>query len=165
MDRRRGFAFQQAASSSFLVAEVGLAAAPGSYNSTFFVRERTNWQAAVVAVRPAAPPGTSQQLTIAWKPSSDNFRVIGYQVERCRGAECEDFSRIGITKDSLFVDSTASMSAVYRYRVRAIDAASNTSEYSETISADFSARSWAPSTDRGDALFWTSSPSPIFFRP
>lgn len=160
-----GFAFQQAASSSFLVAEVGLAAAPGSYNSTFFLGARTNWQAAVVAVRPAAPPGTSQQLTIAWKPSSDNFRVIGYQVERCRGAECEDFARIGTTKDSLFVDSTLSMSAVYRYRVRAIDAASNTSEYSETISADFLARSWAPSTDRADAQFWIRSPSPILFRP
>ena len=48
-----GFAFQSAASSDFLAGKSGLAATPGNYNSTFVINGPTNWQAAVVAVKPA----------------------------------------------------------------------------------------------------------------
>ena len=146
-----GFAFQPSASSNYLVAETGLAAAPGSYNSAFLLSARTNWQAAVVAVRPANSSGTSQHLTLAWQPSSDNFRVAGYHVERCRGADYDNFVHVGTTRYSSFVDATLSEPALYRYRVRAIDAASNVSDYSETISVHFSASFLAPSTGRADA--------------
>jgi hypothetical protein len=130
-----GFAFQPAASSDFLVAESGLAATPGNYDATFVLGSPTNWQAAVVAVRPAAPTITSQ-ITLAWHPSSDNVGVVGYQVERCGRIDCEDFAQVGASKDTSFVDSSTPLApATYRYRVRAIDAAFNVSKFSNTITA------------------------------
>jgi hypothetical protein len=144
-----GFAFQPAASSDFLVAETGLAATPGSYNATFVLSRPTNWQAAVVAVRPAEPLLNTAQ-TLAWQPSTDNTGVIGYQVERCIGTNCEDFAQIGMSKDSSFVDSALLMPAMYRYRVRAIDAAGNVSKYSSPIIANV-----------GSAIHTTAGPNPL----
>jgi len=128
------YALQQPASSDYLAAESSLAATPGSYNSTFVLSSATNWQAAVVAVRPAEPPSTSQ-IMLAWQPSSDNVGVIGYQVERCSGTDCEDFAQIGTSKDTSFVDSTPPTPGTYRYRVLAIDAALNVSKYSNVTIA------------------------------
>jgi hypothetical protein len=41
-----------------------------------------------------------------------------------------------MSKDTSFVDSTLRAPAVYRYRVRAIDAAGNKSKYSNAIIAN-----------------------------
>jgi len=134
------FTFQPGASSEFLVAESGLAATPGSYNSMFVISgPPTNWQTAVVAVRPADSLSNTGPITLVWEPSSDNVGIDGYQVERCSGAGCEDFAQIGTSKDTSFVDWTRPTSATYRYRVRAFDAASNAGKYSDTISVDISA--------------------------
>ena len=131
-----GFAFQQGASSNFLVAETGLAPALGNYNSTFVLSGPTNWQAAIVAVKPAESLPNTAQITLSWQPANDNVGVVGYQVERCGGTDCEDFAPIGMSKDTSFVDSTLPTPAAYRYRVRAIDAAGNESKYSNTIIAN-----------------------------
>ena len=131
-----GFAFQPAASSDYLVGELGLAATPGNYKSSFGLIAPVNWQAAVVAVRPAESLPDPAQITLAWQPSNDNVGVIGYEVERCSGTNCEDFAQIGMSKDTSFVDSTLRTPAVYRYRVRAIDAAGNKSKYSNAIIAN-----------------------------
>ena len=131
-----GFTFQPAASSDYLVAESGLAATPGSYKSTFAISFPANWQTAVVAVRPAESLPDTAPITLAWQPSSDNVEVIGYQVERCSGANCNEFARIGTSKATSFVDSALPAPAVYRYRVRALDAAGNMSKYSDTIAAN-----------------------------
>jgi hypothetical protein len=130
------FAFQPAASSDYLVAESGLAATPGDYQSKFVITGTTNWQAAIVAVRPAASLANTGPITLAWQASSDNVGVAGYQVERCSGINCADFAQIGTSKENSFVDSTTSTPALYRYRVRAFDAASNKSKYSDTITVD-----------------------------
>jgi len=130
-----GFALQEGASSDFLVGESGLAPSPGSYTSTFVINKPTNWQAAVVAVKPAEPLPGAAKITLAWRPASDNVGVVSYEVERCSGVDCEDFVKIGISKGTSFVDTTPSILAVYRYRVRAIDAASNVSKFSNTIVA------------------------------
>jgi hypothetical protein len=127
-----GFALQPAASSDFIAAEAGLAATPDSYNATFALEKPTNWQAAIVAVGPAMPSNTSH-ITLGWQPSSDNVGVIGYEVERCSGTDCEEFAQIGMSKYTSFVDWTVPTPGKYRYRVRAIDAASNVSDYSGTI--------------------------------
>jgi hypothetical protein len=125
------FTFRPDASSNFMVAESGLALAPASYNSRFVLGGPSNWQAAVVAVKPAQHRPTPQ-ITLAWQPSGDNVGVAGYQVERCDGVDCKKFVQIGISKDNSFVDSTL-VPAVYRYRVRAMDEALNASGYSNAI--------------------------------
>jgi hypothetical protein len=137
-----GFSFQPDASSDYLVAESGLAARPDNYESSFVISSPTNWQAAIVAVRPAESLSKTGPITLAWQPSSDNVGVVGYQVERCGGVDCEDFAQIGTSKDPSFVDWTLPP-GVYRYRVRAFDAASNVSKYSNPISVEFSARTTA----------------------
>ena len=125
------FTFRPDASSNFMVAESGLALAPGSYNSSFVLSAPSNWQAAIVAVRPALRLPTPQ-IALSWQPSSDNVGVAGYQVERCDSFDCKKFVQIGISKDNSFVDSTLAP-AVYRYRVRAVDEALNASPYSNAI--------------------------------
>ncbi len=127
------FAFQPAASSDFLVAESGLAAVPGIYSSSFSIGAPATWQASIVAVRPAANPLLATPIRLAWHAAIDNVRVEGYQIERCEGQGCRNFSQIGTSTDTSFVDATLTHSPTYRYRVQAIDGASNASDYSNTI--------------------------------
>lgn len=131
-----GFAFQPLASSDFLVAESGFAANPGFYNSTFGFNLPANWQASVVAVKPAASAASQLPISLAWHASSDNVGVTEYQIERCKGINCSNFSQIATAKDTSFVDTSLDPSAPYRYRVRAVDAAANASNYSNIIEAD-----------------------------
>ena len=128
-----GFAFQPEASSDFLVAESGLAAVPGTYRSTFSISAPATWQASVVAIRPAANLSTSAPIRLAWHPAMDNVGVKEYQVERCQGRGCRSFSQIGASTDSAFVDTGVAHSAIYRYRVRAVDGGSNASNYSNSV--------------------------------
>jgi len=132
------YTFQPAASSDFLVAESGLAATPGVYNSMFVISSPTNWQAAVVAVRPEGSLSNTRPITLAWQPSNDNVGVVGYQVERCGGTDCENFAQIGTSKENSFVDWALPNPTAYRYRVRAFDAAGNVSKHSDAISIDIS---------------------------
>jgi len=128
-----GFAFQPTASSDFLVGESGMAATPGVYTSSFVFDTHSNWQAWVVAVRPATPVATPGPITLTWQPSTDNVGVASYEVDRCAGKDCEDFESIGTAKGSAFVDATPARSPICRYRVRAADEAANRSPYSNTI--------------------------------
>ena len=128
-----GFTAQPAASSNFLDAESGLAITPGSYNATFLVNFNVTWQAAVVAVRPSATSSTSTTITLSWSTSSDNVGVTGYLVERCQGAACSNFAQIATTPNTTFTDTGLTHSTTYSYRVRATDAASNLSSYSNTV--------------------------------
>lgn len=92
-----GFALQRSASSHYLVAESGLAAAPGKYSATFLVSTTATWESAVIAVRASATPAAYMPITLSWNASSDNIGVASYEVERCQGAACNDFAPIGAT--------------------------------------------------------------------
>jgi hypothetical protein len=129
-----GFTFQPAASSDFLVAESCGAAVPGNYAPSFSISTPSNWQAFMVAVRAAPPKASPSQITLAWQPASDNVGVAGYEIERCQGASCVDFRKIGTSKETAFVDSQFPSTTMYRYRVRALDAAANAGTYSNVIS-------------------------------
>ncbi|HEY6464816.1 MAG TPA: fibronectin type III domain-containing protein [Candidatus Acidoferrales bacterium] len=131
-----GFAFQPLASSDFLVAESGFAGNAGLYNSTFALNLPADWQASVVAIEPAANAAPQLPVSLAWHTSTDNVGVAEYQIERCKGVNCANFSQIATAKDTSFVDTSLDPSASYRYRVRAVDAASNASGYSNAIEAD-----------------------------
>lgn len=130
-----GFTFQPAASSDYLVGEFGLAVTPGSYDVKFAIDGPTNWQAAIVAVRPAEFLANTGPITLVWQASTDDVGISEHQVERCSGADCHEFAPIGISRDNSFVDWKLLTPAVYRYRVRAIDAAGNASKYSDAIIA------------------------------
>jgi hypothetical protein len=127
-----GFAVQGAASTDYLAAETGVAPLPGRFRATFQVSEEADWQSAVVAVRPdtASRP---EAVTLAWHPSQDNVGVQNYIVERCAGADCNDFAQTGTSADTSFVDPVGRRVGSYRYRVRAVDAAGNRSLSSDIV--------------------------------
>jgi hypothetical protein len=137
------------ASSAFLVAESGLATTPGSYSSDFELSVPSSWQSAIVAVRHGLARARPAPITLAWHASTDNVGVVGYRVERCQGSECNDFQQIGTSIGNSFVDSELASSAIYRYRVRAVDAASNASAYSNVteVSTDASAEATEKSVE------------------
>ena len=86
-----------------------------------------------------ATASSAGEIDLSWTASTDNVGVSGYQVERCQGAGCANFTLFATVPEP---NSTTSMSDVsvvgstsYSYRVRATDAAGNLSPYSNTVSA------------------------------
>lgn len=127
-----GFALLPAASSNFLTAETGIAHMPGSFRAKFQVSEATDWQSALVAVRPDAA-SRPEGITLSWQASQDNVGVQNYILERCASADCTDFTQIGTSAGSSFVDQASLRMGSYRYRVRAVDAAGNRSPSSNVV--------------------------------
>ncbi len=89
---------------------------------------------------PTAPSGltandtSSTAVTLAWTNSTDNVGVVSYLIERCQGAGCTAFAQIA-TSASGYNDSGLAPSTIYKYRVRASDAANNLSAYSNIATA------------------------------
>ena len=77
----------------------------------------------------------STQINLAWNASTDNVGVSGYQVERCQGAGCSNFALATTVTGTTFNDSGRAPSTLYRYRVRAQDAAGNASGFSTVVEA------------------------------
>lgn len=67
-------------------------------------------------------------ITLTWTASTDNVGVALYRIERCSGVAC---TPVEVTTDiaSPYVDGNLSSSTLYRYRIRAQDAAGNLSPY------------------------------------
>ena len=92
---------------------------------------------------PPSQPGTlsanavsSGEIDLSWGASTDNVGVTGYNIERCQGAGCTNFTQIAsVPSGTSYKDATVSASASYSYRVRATDAAGNLSPYSNTAGA------------------------------
>jgi hypothetical protein len=127
-----GFALQPAASSDFLAAETSLASIPGRYSATFRMTGQSNWQSAVVAVKPGAMSG-AQPVTLSWRPSHDFVGVKTYTVERCAGPDCNHFTQVGTSTDTSFVDRADLRAGRYSYRVIAINAAGRRSLSSNVV--------------------------------
>jgi hypothetical protein len=127
-----GFAFQPSASSDYLAAETGLASTPGRYRAMFGINGPSNWQAALVAISPDASSGP-QPVTLSWQASHAFVGIQNYIVERCVGTDCEDFSQVGTSADTSFVDQAGLRAGRYRYRVRAVDVAGNQSQGSNVV--------------------------------
>jgi chitodextrinase len=74
---------------------------------------------------------SSTQINLSWAASTDAVGVTGYRVERCpTSATCTNFTQIGTPTATSYSDTGLTASTIYRYRVRAIDAAGNLSAYS-----------------------------------
>jgi chitodextrinase len=78
---------------------------------------------------------SSSQIDLAWTASTDDVGVSGYRVERCQGAGCSDFTQVATPSGTTYSDPGLLPATSYSYRVRATDAASNVSPYSNTASA------------------------------
>ncbi len=83
----------------------------------------------------AASAASSSRINVSWSASTDNVGVTGYQLQRCSGANCTDFSRIASPSGASYADAGLTAGTTYRYRVRAVDAAGNRSSYSGIASA------------------------------
>jgi len=75
------------------------------------------------------------QINLSWSASTDNVGVTGYRVYRCQGSSCTNFARIATPTATSFQDTGLTANTTYRYRVRAIDAAGNRSNYSAITTA------------------------------
>jgi hypothetical protein len=89
---------------------------------------------------------SNSQINLSWSGSTDDVGVVGYQVERCQGAFCNNFIQIATPVSTSFTNTGLAASTSYNYRVRATDAAGNLSGYSNTASATTAATSQQPST-------------------
>jgi glucose/arabinose dehydrogenase/fibronectin type 3 domain-containing protein len=91
--------------------------------------------------KPSAPTGLAAtavsptRINLSWTASTDNVGVTGYRIERCAGSACTNYAEITTTTTTSYADTTVVASTVYRYRVRATDAAGNLSNYSSVVSA------------------------------
>jgi hypothetical protein len=77
---------------------------------------------------------SSSQINLSWTGSIDNIAVMGYEVERCQGAGCSNFSLVTTVTGTTHNNTGLSASTSYSYRVRAKDAVPNYSGYSNTAS-------------------------------
>ena len=82
-----------------------------------------------------ATPVGSTQINLSWTASTDNVGVTGYQVERCQGSGCSNFSLLTTVTGTSYSNTGLQEITSYSYRVRATDAANNLSGYSNTATA------------------------------
>src|SRR5882762_1676177 len=105
----------------------------------------------------AATAVSSSQIGLAWTASTDNVGVTAYLIERCQGSGCTSFAQVGTSTSTRYSDTALAASTTYLYRVRATDAAGNTSGYSATASATTNAAVSPPSAPTGLTATATSS--------
>ncbi|HVY08171.1 MAG TPA: LamG-like jellyroll fold domain-containing protein [Burkholderiales bacterium] len=90
---------------------------------------------------PTAPTGlvatavNTFQINTSWNASTDNVALLVYIVERCTGFNCNNFLEVGTSTSTNFTDIQAASNTRYNYRVRAMDASSNLSAYSNVATA------------------------------
>jgi len=105
---------------------------------------RTATSAVIVRIpdttNPTTPTGfnvvplgsSSNRLT--WQASTDDRGVTSYRIERCAGLGCTTFAEVGSTTTALTFDDTGLASnSMYRYQVKARDAAGNNSDPTSII--------------------------------
>lgn len=108
----------------------------------------TTRPAAPSAVTPSAPT-TAGQVTVAWKPASDNVAVKNYNVYRATTGATPVLLDTTSTATTSFTDTSVEAATSYTYQVSAIDASGNVSApspESATITIPASTDSSAPNT-------------------
>jgi len=102
-----------------------------------------NWEggALVADTQPPSAPANLvataigvSQTHLSWTASTDNVRVTGYLLER-QGPGSTSFVQVRTTTATSYNDTGLAAGSSYSYRVRAIDAAQNVSEYSDAATA------------------------------
>lgn len=70
------------------------------------------------------------EMLLDW---ADVSGAVSYDIEKCAGSGCSDFSLVGTEPSSDYVDEGVPRNSEYCYRVRATDIAGNQSSYSSTV--------------------------------
>jgi endo-1,4-beta-xylanase len=120
----------------------------GIVNSNGTERQAMTWLKSYVAgtgggdtQAPTAPSGSgclidhASSVSLAWTASTDNVGVTGYQILRAPGASGGTFAQVGTSTTPSFTNTGLTASTTYRFQVRAVDAAGNTSAVSNTVTA------------------------------
>ena len=84
------------------------------------------------------------QIALSWGASTDDYAVKDYLLERCSGGACTDFALLATVLVTSYTDTDIVDGTMYRYRVRARDAAGNLSGYSPIASATATANEPEP---------------------
>ena len=110
---------------------------PTIANGKVYVATQT--QLSVFGLAPLGAPSSltatavnSSQINLAWSQATG---AVGYQIEKCQGANCTSFTQIGTSTSTTFSNTGLTASTSYSYRVRATDSAGNLSAYSNTATA------------------------------
>ena len=74
------------------------------------------------------------QVHLSWTAPADNVEVAGYLVER-QDPGSTSFVQVGTSTGTSYNDMGLAVGSIYSYRVRAMNAARNPSEYSDVASA------------------------------
>ena len=82
----------------------------------------------------SATAAGSSLVKLSWTAATDNVAVVHYKLERCTGSGCSDFAPLTTAAGLTFDDASVLPSTLYRYRIRAADAAGNLSGYSPAVS-------------------------------
>ncbi|GAA3302989.1 fibronectin type III domain-containing protein [Dactylosporangium vinaceum] len=80
---------------------------------------------------PSASGTTRSSTTLTWAPSTDNFRVAGYDIYRATSSGT--FAQVGTAATNSFTDTGLVPRTTYRYQVRARDGAGNVSAFSAAV--------------------------------
>ncbi|MGB2791553.1 MAG: fibronectin type III domain-containing protein, partial [Candidatus Moraniibacteriota bacterium] len=107
------------------------------------------------------------KVDLAWTASTDDVAVTEYQVYRCTGASCSNYTQIGTPSGTTYGDTGLTAETTYRYRIVAVDAAGNASAQGTQVSATTGQDTVAPTTPTGVSatavsisqinLSWTAS--------
>nr|MDT0662457.1 S8 family serine peptidase [Micromonospora sp. DSM 115978] len=81
---------------------------------------------------PVASNVTATSASLTWTAATDNVGVTGYDVQRSVGGGA--FTTVGTPTTNSYAATGLTASTAYQFRVRARDAASNTSAYSSAVS-------------------------------
>lgn len=107
-----------------------------SANNTFITSAAPDTTAPTAPGTPTLTVLSSSQINLSWTASTDAVGVTGYRVERCSGsATCTTYTQIATPTTNSYSDTGLTASTIYRYRVRAVDAAGNLSAYSNASNA------------------------------
>jgi endoglucanase len=87
-------------------------------------------QSPTVPGTPIASGITASSVNLSWSPSSDNIAVTGYDIFRATGASGGTFASVGTSPSASFANTGLTANTIYRYQVRARDAAGNASGFS-----------------------------------
>ena len=74
------------------------------------------------------------QVKLSWTAPTDNVEVAGYLVEQ-QDPGSTSFVQVGTSTGTSYNDTGLAAGSTYSYRVRAMNAARNASEYSDVASA------------------------------
>ena len=90
-------------------------------------------QSPTVPGTPIASGITASSVNLSWSPSTDNVAVTGYDIFRATGASGGTFASVGTSPTASFANTGLTANTIYRYQVRARDAAGNASGFSGSV--------------------------------